>query len=175
MLKFHHTGCILAVLAIFGQFWVLIKGIPPYILVYFLPRFVLISGGVKNPWKIGENPPIGGKEYTLSYVNTRSLSYLSLEPDFPTQQLREGYLGTYQNLQNLARKGTEIFEKLSVFRMSLKILAYTHHGGAFVTTLFLYFTPFRYLVQKPLFPERFGGRIDLSPFDIIYIFFCDKK
>ena len=47
------------VLGDFGQFWVLIKGIPPYTLVYFLPRFVLISGGVKNPWKIGGNPPIG--------------------------------------------------------------------------------------------------------------------
>ncbi len=31
------------------QFWVIIKGITPYILVYILSRFVLISGGSKNP------------------------------------------------------------------------------------------------------------------------------
>ncbi len=27
--------------------------------------------GVKNPWKIGGNPPIGGKESTLSYYPFR--------------------------------------------------------------------------------------------------------
>ncbi len=46
-------------LAISGQFRVLIKGILPYILVYFLPRFVLISGGGgKKSVETGGNPPI---------------------------------------------------------------------------------------------------------------------
>ncbi len=49
-------GCILPVifrgwnwlfLPIFPKFWLLIKGISPYILVCFLSRFVLISGGSK--------------------------------------------------------------------------------------------------------------------------------
>ncbi len=38
----------------FGQFWVLIKSIPPYRLVYFLPRFVLISGVSKIRGKSAE-------------------------------------------------------------------------------------------------------------------------
>ncbi len=57
-------GLKLTVFDHFGHFWVLIKDIPPYILVYFLPRFVLTSGGSKIRGKSAEMP-IGGKEYSL--------------------------------------------------------------------------------------------------------------
>ncbi len=43
----------------------LIKGIPPYILVYFFPQICTDLRGVKNQWEIGRNTPTDGKEYTL--------------------------------------------------------------------------------------------------------------
>ena len=48
-----------------GQFRVLIKGIPPTYWPTFSPDLYWSQGG-QNPWKIGGNPPIGGKESTLS-------------------------------------------------------------------------------------------------------------
>ena len=52
-------------LTIFEQFWMLIKGIPPLHIGLLSPQICTDLRGVKNPWKIGGNPPIGGKEYTL--------------------------------------------------------------------------------------------------------------
>ncbi len=52
-------------LTIFEQFWILIKGIPPLYIGLLYPQICTDLRGVRNPWKIGGNPPIGGKEYTL--------------------------------------------------------------------------------------------------------------
>ena len=68
--------------------------------------------------------------------------------DFPVETLQ--LLWRFPDLGKVATQGicrfswgrksnnSEIFSKLSVFRMSFKILVYTNHGGACVTTQFLF-------------------------------------
>ena len=57
-------------LAISEQFWVPIKGIPPLYIGLLSPQICTDLRGVKNPWKVGGNLPIGGKEYTLTLLST---------------------------------------------------------------------------------------------------------
>ena len=61
------AGLKLAIFDHFSEVLVTYKRHTPYILVFFLSRFVLISmgGGSKIRQEKGRNPPIGGKKYTL--------------------------------------------------------------------------------------------------------------
>ncbi len=70
----------------FEQIWMLIKGIPPLYIGLLSPQIRTDLRGVKNPWKIGGNPPIGGKEYTLpscTFIIYFSLVLQILYMDFP--------------------------------------------------------------------------------------------
>ncbi len=70
---------------VFGHFWPVLgaynRHTPPTYWSTFSPDLYL-SQGVKNPWKIGGNPPIGGKEYTLSahYRYTWPIHTLHVNP-----------------------------------------------------------------------------------------------
>ncbi len=54
---------------VFGHFWAVSgahKRHTPLHIGLLSPQICIDLRGVKNPWKIGGNPPIGGKESTLT-------------------------------------------------------------------------------------------------------------
>ena len=56
---------------VFGHFWAVLgayKRHTPLHIGLLSPQIYTDLRGVKNPWKTGGNPPIGGKEYTLNYA-----------------------------------------------------------------------------------------------------------
>ncbi len=55
-------------MTVFGHFWAVLgayKRHTPLHIGLLSPKICTDLRGVKNPWKIGGNPPIGGKESTL--------------------------------------------------------------------------------------------------------------
>ena len=61
-------GLKMTVLANFWAFLSVLKRHYPLHIGLLSPQICTEHRGVKNPWKIGRNPPIGGKEYTLYSV-----------------------------------------------------------------------------------------------------------
>ncbi len=62
---------------VFDHFWAVLgayKRHTPLDIGLLSPQICTDHRGVKDPWKIGRNPPIGGKEYTLAvrYIKQRN-------------------------------------------------------------------------------------------------------
>ncbi len=58
--------------AVFDHFWAVLgpyKKLTPLHIGLHSLQICTDLGGIKNPWKIGGNPPIDGKEYTLSSLH----------------------------------------------------------------------------------------------------------
>ncbi len=66
---------------VFGHFWAVsgaYKRHTPLHIGLLSPQIWTDLRGVKNPWKIGGNPPIGGKESTLSFCSN-TLGFHTIE------------------------------------------------------------------------------------------------